>query len=113
MAVNWMDSLHCSFPAENFALAADEAYFFDVYTDPAWRGQNLAGLLSACYSKLLYKEGIRTTFSVIDSMNTPSLRYATKLGCQTQRKSLYLSLFGWISKTFLLKSYSGVDAPSF
>ena len=110
VALNWMDPERCSFPAENFALAGDEAYFFDVYTNPAYRGRNLAGMLSACYSDLLYKEGIRTTFSVVDSMNESSLHYVAKLGCQTQHKNLYISLFGWFDKTLLLESHAGSDA---
>ena len=54
---NWADPDACSYPGENFTLADDEIYLYDIYTVPEQRGNNLAPLFSAHYSQQLAGRG--------------------------------------------------------
>jgi len=103
LAFCWMDPERCSFAGEGFTLQADETYVYDIYTTPSQRGRNLAPILNACYTEMLRAEGIRTVFGVVDSMNRASLNYVMKVGCQVQRKNLYLNLFGLLEKSIVLE----------
>ncbi len=78
---------------------------YDIYTTLAMRGQNLAAILTACYTAKLRAEGISTILSVVDSFNRSSLNYIKKAGGRMQRKNLYLNFFGLIEKSIVLKVY--------
>ncbi len=104
-AFSWMDPNHFSFPAERTTLRSDEVYMYDIYTTLAMRGQNLAAILTACYTAKLRAEGVSTILSVVDSFNRPSLNYIKKAGGRMQRKNLYLNFFGLIEKSIVLKVY--------
>lgn len=108
----WMDGRECSFPGERFALAADEAYAFDIYTVPSRRGQNLAPLLNACFSEHLLATGTREVVSVIDCFNRPSLAFADKIGARRERMNLYLRLFGLWERSYVLRRYPAPAAQS-
>lgn len=105
MAFCWMDPRRCSFPGENFELAAGEAYAFDIYTLPSERGRSLAPLLNARFSDQMRHEGVEVIVGVVDTMNRPSLSFAAKIGCQPRRKSLYLRIFRLVETSIELESY--------
>ena len=102
VAFCWFDPDCFSFPGEGDGLRPEEVYIYDIYTRPDRRGQGIAPLLNACYTKSMHDEGFRDFLGVIDSLNRPSISYVRKVGSQAERKSLYLNLFGIVEKTYLL-----------
>lgn len=105
IAFCWMDTRGFSFPGEGDSLRPGEVYIYDIYTIPERRGQGVAPLLNACYTKSMHDEGFHTFLGVIDSMNHPSINYVRKTGSRAERKNLYLNLFGFYEKNFLLATY--------
>jgi hypothetical protein len=101
----WMDPARCSFPPEDFALPANAAYAFDIYTLPARRGENLAARLNALFHRQMYKDGVRTMFSVVDKYNLPSLRFAAKIGVRPRHLAVHVKLFGGRDRRWLIRRY--------
>lgn len=75
--VAWIEYL-----GRELALAADEAYLFDAFTDPAMRGQAIAPALSAELLRRLRKEGCRRALRCTLPENAAALRAHAKAGFQ-------------------------------
>lgn len=87
-------------------LAPDEVYLFWAYSDPAYRGRNLAPALRlACYAEMRSR-GYARFCSYSEFFNRPARRFKQKLGAIEQDARLYVGLFGRWSTTFTLKRYS-------
>lgn len=99
----WMATGRCRVNGEEIVMSDDQAYAFDVYTLPARRGGHLAPILNALFTEMLYANGVRRVFSVIDYYNRPSLNFARKIGARRQRLNLYVRLFGVVDRSFLLR----------
>ena len=106
VAKNWCDVDEINHPWGPSKLAAGEVYFFWAYSDPTYRGRNLAPALRiACYAEMR-KRGYRRFHSISEFFNRPARRFKQKLGAVEQDARLYVSLFGRWSRTFTLKRYS-------
>jgi ribosomal protein S18 acetylase RimI-like enzyme len=71
----WTDFLGCE-----IALGAGEAYLFDAFTHPAYRGQGVAPAL--CFNQLAHfrRAGLRRVVRATLPENTPALRAHVKCG---------------------------------
>jgi GNAT superfamily N-acetyltransferase len=105
VAYSWIDPRRCSYPGEVFDLAAGEVYAYDLFTVPSQRGRDLAPLLVALRNEMMRASGITTVYGVVDYFNRPSLRFGEKVGTRWQRLNLYVSLFGLIKASIVLKTY--------
>jgi GNAT superfamily N-acetyltransferase len=83
-------------------LAQHEGYLFAAYTNPAYRGHDLAPRLRlVCYEEL--REAGRTSLiSHAVYWNTASRRFKAKLGATEQALYLHVGLFGKWSATWKL-----------
>jgi GNAT superfamily N-acetyltransferase len=86
-------------------LRQDEAYLFSAYTDPTYRGRQLAPQLrSACY-QALRNLGRTNCLSFTVYTNNASRRFKAKLGAVEESLHLYVRLFGKWSRTWLVREY--------
>lgn len=90
----WADLHSLNDAACDFVLGPGEAYLFDAYVVPEFRGRGLAPYLRyACYEELRTL-GYHTFYSVSDYFNTPAVRFKRKLGAQSVRLYLEVKLGG-------------------
>jgi GNAT superfamily N-acetyltransferase len=83
-------------------LAQHEGYLFAAYTNPAYRGHDLAPRLRlVCYEELR-KAGRTSLISHAVYWNTASRRFKAKLGATEQALYLHVGLFGKWSATWKL-----------
>ena len=61
-------------------LASDEAYLYDSFTRPEYRGQNIPAAMPRHYVPKLLADGIRRMVADILPENQPGLRHAVKNG---------------------------------
>ena len=86
-------------------LQADEAYLFDAFANPDYRGQNLAPYLRLkCYQAAISR-GRTRIYSISDFTNTPARKFKQKLGATNQSLMLYVKLFGSNAKLITLRRY--------
>jgi len=91
-AFSWFNTHECNFSGAQFPLGASEAYLFDTYTSPDFRGQNLAPLVRQEIYKVLYALGISKALSVSECFNRPAIRFKSKLGATKKSLLLFVSL---------------------
>ena len=103
VAKAWCDVDEINSPWGPARLGPGEAYFFWAYSDPAYRGRNLAPALRlACYAELR-RRGYSRFFSYSEYFNRPARRFKQKLGAVEQDVRLHVDLFGRWSRTFTLR----------
>jgi len=76
-------------------LAADEAYQFDAYTSPSWRGLGIAPALSLAWLKLLREEGCAAAVRMTLPENVAALRAHAKAGYRIVAVVRSLRLGSW------------------
>ena len=74
-------------------LKPEEAYLFAAYSDPDYRGQNLAPTLRAASYKALRDMGALTFYSHSEYFNLPARRFKQKLGGIEKDLQIELGLF--------------------
>jgi len=86
-------------------LKENEAYLFNAYTDPEYRGKGLAPLMrNQCY-KALKDRGVDVFYSVCDYFNTPSVRYKKKMNARVHKLGLFVAIGNKYSRSWILKEY--------
>jgi len=86
----WVDLDEVNDSACNYSLGSDEAYLYDAFIAPDYRGQNLAPYMRfECY-KHLSQAGRHTLYSISEYFNTPAVRFKQKLHAEIVR--LYLQI---------------------
>ena len=75
-----------------FAIAADEAYFFDMYVAPQHRGSRLAALLRQSIQRAMAHQGRYRFYSITMAFNRSSRRFKARMGAQEMELRLYLQL---------------------
>lgn len=75
-----------------FELRANEAYLFDMFINPQFRGARLAPLLRAHLLHELGKEGKTQCFSITLAFNRSSRRFKARLEATEVELRLYLHL---------------------
>ncbi len=102
IAKMWLDTAEINARAAPRALNDDEAYLFDAYSDPDYRGQNLAPYLRVkCYehAKSLGRSRI---YSITVFTNTPARRFKAKLGARNVGLVVYYRLFRKYEGSFFI-----------
>lgn len=103
VAKMWCDLAEVNFVPMRRPLAANEAYLYAAFTDPDVRGQNLAPLMREhCYAALRAR-GRDVFWSYSDFFNAPARRFKEKLGAVETAFGIYVSLFGRLGRTFILR----------
>ncbi len=77
------------------ALAPDEAYIYDAFTAPDWRGQNISPARSAHMQRALWAAGTRRLLTVIMPENRPAFRPPAKTGYRPIGVLGYVRLGPW------------------
>jgi GNAT superfamily N-acetyltransferase len=86
-------------------LRHDEAYLFAAYTDPTYRGRQLAPQLRTVCYQALRKLGRTNFLSFTIYSNNSSRRFKAKLGAVEESLHLYVRLFGKWSRTWLVREF--------
>lgn len=103
VAKMWCDVRYLNHEPIRRQLALDEGYLFAAYTDPAYRGHQLAPRLRlACY-EVLRRAGRTSLISHTLCCNTASRRFKAKLGAVEEGLYLHLCLFRKWSATWKLR----------
>ena len=103
VAKMWCDLAEINFVPMRRPLAPNEAYLYAAFTDPEVRGQNLAPLMREhCYAALRAR-GRDVFWSYSDFFNAPARRFKEKLGAVETALGIYVSLFGRLGRTFILR----------
>ena len=103
VAKMWCDLDEINFVPMRRPLADNEAYLYAAFTDDAVRGQNLAPLMREhCYAALRAR-GRDVFWSYSDFFNAPARRFKEKLGAVETAMGIYVSLFGRLGRTFMLR----------
>ncbi len=103
VAKMWCDLAEINFAPMRRPLAAHEAYLYAAFTDPDVRGQNLAPLMREhCYAALRAR-GRDVFWSYSDFFNAPARRFKAKLGAVEAALGIYVSFFGRLGRTFILR----------
>ena len=103
VAKMWCDLAEINFVPMRRPLSADEAYLYAAFTDPDVRGQNLAPLMREhCYAALR-ERGRDVFWSYSDFYNAPARRFKEKLGAAETAVGIYISMFGRLGRTFMLR----------
>lgn len=101
----WCDFSEFYFKFYKFRLKDDEAYLFDAFTLPAYRGKGIAPYLRYQFYKILKNFGKHQLLSVSDSFNTPSIKFKKKLNAKMIELRLLIIIFKKWNFDFHLKSY--------
>jgi GNAT superfamily N-acetyltransferase len=103
VAKMWCDLEYLNHDPIRRKLGPHEGYLFAAYTNPAYRGHDLAPRLRlVCYEELR-KAGRTSLISHTVYWNTASRRFKAKLGATEQALYLHVGLFGKWSATWKLR----------
>jgi GNAT superfamily N-acetyltransferase len=78
--------------ARLFDLTADEAYAFDMYVIPRYRGTRLAITLAQSMHSQMFRLGHHHFYSITIAFNRSARRFKTRLGAREMELRLYLHL---------------------
>jgi GNAT superfamily N-acetyltransferase len=90
-----------SFGQALFGLDSNEAYLFDIYVAPPYRGMRLAGLLRSALQHDLARLGRRRFYSITLAFNRSSRRFKSRLDAREHELRIYVHLH--------VRSLSGLD----
>jgi GNAT superfamily N-acetyltransferase len=95
----WVNLKECKYSGIIRPLKDKQAYIYDSYTFPAFRGRGLAPFVrNECY-KALDQLGIKTLYSVSSYFNKPAITFKKKLGATSLRIEIQIVLlkkFRWL-----------------
>jgi hypothetical protein len=105
VAYSWYSLSKSNIKGKKTKLENNEAYLFDMYTMPSYRGNGIAPYLRYQAYRELKKLGRKKLYSYTDYFNTPAMRFKEKLNAKKTELCLKLSFRRWsINKR--LKKYS-------
>lgn len=105
----WYDLDECSFQGFRFDLAEDEAYLFDAYTQPEYRGAGLAPYLRSVLYRELAAAGRRRLYSITVYFNQSAFRFKAKLGARPLHLGIHVALSERIRFSRVLKRHPQPD----
>jgi hypothetical protein len=101
----WADLQRVSDAACTFPLGRHEAYLYDAYIAPQFRGRSLAPYMRAeCYEHLR-AVGRHSFYSISDFFNTPAIKFKRKLNAEIVRLYLQIKLGGRPLGQWVLREY--------
>jgi ribosomal protein S18 acetylase RimI-like enzyme len=102
----WADLNEVNDATCNYELKPGEAYLYDAFVVPEYRGGALAPLLRIeCY-KHLQEAGMHTFYSVSDYVDTPAIRFKQKLNAEFLKLYLQIKIGDRELGHWRLKDYS-------
>jgi len=93
IAFSWAFLSHIYLGRYRLPLEPDEAYLFDAYTVPDFRGRGLSGFLRYHLYRELQKQGRTWLYSISYADNHPALRFKEKLGGYPIHRGVSIRLF--------------------
>ena len=105
VSFTWFDFSECNFKPCGFKMKDNEVYSFSLYTMEQYRGMNIAPWLKLRCYEILKEMGIDTCYSIIEYVNSPSIRYSKKLNFIKVKLCLYIRLFKKYDWNLTLKTY--------
>lgn len=81
-----------SFGQAALELESDEAYLFNIYVAPPYRGMRLAGMLRSALQHDLARLGRRRFYSVTLAFNRSSRRFKSRLGARELELRIFMRL---------------------
>jgi len=107
VAKMWCDLNEFNYPPNRHALTEREAYLFNAYADPAYRGQGLAPYMRAACYEALRERGRSVFYSYTRFFNLAARRFKAKLGATDEALRVHVRLGGGTGKTLTLRRHSG------
>ncbi|MFC1493689.1 hypothetical protein ACFL6W_00250 [Thermodesulfobacteriota bacterium] len=104
-AFTWCDLTECHSPMYPFPLKNNEAYLFDTYTMPSFRGEGIAPYIRYQQYVELAKMGRTRLYSVSGSFNIPAIRFKQKLNARLCKLILYFQVLNKYKLRLVLKRY--------
>lgn len=101
----WADLEEINDSACDFTLQPGDAYLYDAYIAPEYRGRALAPFMRMRCYELLRDRGVRRFFSISDYFNTPAIRFKEKLDARRTRLYLQIQVAGRELGRWLLREY--------
>jgi GNAT superfamily N-acetyltransferase len=92
-AFTWVDLKEFGMSGKRVLLKENEAYLFDAYTLPAFRGKGLAPIIRYYAYERLEEMGKTTLYSITDFFNPPAMQFKEKLGARKTELRLLLWVF--------------------
>ena len=104
VAFNWVNPFECSGQLCAFPLHSDEAYLYDAYTIPSYRGKRLAPYLIYQTYKTLSNFGILKVYGIFEAFNTPAVKFKKEMDAKFIRFGVSISLFKICNVNFGLRN---------
>jgi len=105
ISFTWCNFREMTFKWHRTPLGKNEAFMFDAYTLPDYRGKGIAPFLRYhCYREL-EKLGMTRLYSYTDYFNTPAVKFKLKLKAEIEKLNLYIVLFNKWPFHFIIKDY--------
>jgi ribosomal protein S18 acetylase RimI-like enzyme len=101
----WADFDEVNDSACTYELAPGEAYLYDAFIAPEFRGRSLAAYMRAESYRLLRAAGRHTFYSISDCFNTPAIKFKTKLNAERIRLYLQIKVRGREVGQWCLRDY--------
>ncbi len=94
VAFTWANLKVFSFKTYRFPLLENEAYLYDAYTSPEYRGRRIADYLRYQLYLALAEQGRDTLYSMTMRFNKPALRFKSYLGAPVVDSGILFNVFG-------------------
>ena len=101
----WADFDEVNDPACDYELGPDEAYLYDAFIAPEYRGRSLAAYMRVESYKHLRAKGRHTFYSLSDCFNTPAIKFKQKLDAEITRVYLQIKLGQRVLGQWQLRDY--------
>ena len=95
VAYSWYTLKKCSFKGKKYKLKDNEAYLFDMYTLPSYRGKGIAPYLRYQAYRELEKLGRKKLYSCTTYFNIPAMRFKEKLNAKKTELCLKIRFRKW------------------
>ncbi len=105
----WCNKRECTFKGCRFPLKINEAYFYDAYTAPAYRGKGLSSALYLLLGREVHYAEIQKVYNIIEYFNTPAIRHARKMGMQKLHFSIMIELFWKWRRNVIIRTYESYN----
>ncbi len=101
----WADFDEVNDSACDYELGPGEAYLYDAFIAPDFRGRGLAPYMRAESYKHLRQVGRHTFYSISDCFNSPAIKFKEKLNAEAIRLYLQIKLGGREIGQWMLRDY--------
>ncbi len=101
----WADFGAINDSACDYQLGPGEAYLYDAFIAPEYRGRSLAAYMRAESYRHLRRAGRHAFYSLSDCFNTPAIRFKQKLNAEITRLYLQIKLGKRVLGQWQLRDY--------